>query len=98
MNMGGAFGTLFVAAGVVIAVVFVLVIVLLVRNANAYRRQGFDPTTVDADLAARVMRSQVLAPQESLEDRLAELDRLAAAGRISPEEHQAARARLLGSL
>ncbi len=98
MNMGGVVGAFIAVVAVLVVVGVVLTVVLVVRNASAYKRQGFDPTTADADLAARLMRSQALAPHESLEDRLRELDRLAAAGQISPEEHQAARSRLLGTL
>jgi hypothetical protein len=38
------------------------------------------------------------APERSVQDRLAEVDRLHAAGTISAQEHDAARGRILGSL
>jgi hypothetical protein len=40
----------------------------------------------------------VLAPQVTVEQRLAEVDGLLAAGTITAAEHDAARARILGTL
>lgn len=85
-----------IAVGAVIVVLgFVAVIVLIVRNARKVSRAGFDPTTLQADLAMRVLDSDMLAPAQGLEARLAELDALRAKGLISGEEHAAARAQVL---
>lgn len=89
------FDTLFTVAAVFIGLVFVLVIVLVVRNVIKARRHGLDPTTLGTDLTARLMAAQVLAPQTSLETRLAELDKLRESQQITPEEHARARQAIL---
>ncbi|ROP50371.1 MULTISPECIES: SHOCT domain-containing protein [unclassified Rathayibacter] len=76
---------------IVIVAVFVLVIVLIVRNARRAKQLGVDPTTMQTDMAARYLRHGVGPAGSSLTDRLAELDRLRAAGTISAEEHARAR-------
>lgn len=98
--------------------VFALVLVLgivgsifgLVIRARKYRilkDAGIDPLTVDAQIAAKVLRSDALAPRASepvvatpppaptIEQRLVELDDLRARGIISDEEHREARAAVL---
>lgn len=89
---------LVVALGAVIVLAgFVAVVVLIMRNARKVSRAGLDPTTLQADLAMRVLGSDMLAPAQGLEARLSELDALRARGVISAEEHAAARAEVLGS-
>ncbi len=104
------FDTLFTVVAVVVVLGIIVAVALAVRNAMAYRRHGLDPTTAEADLAARLMRSQALEPPprppdpavapapRSVTERLAELDALRAAGTITPEEHRAARDRVIGDL
>ncbi len=94
------FDTMFSAVAVIVAVGFVVVIVLAVRNAGFLVKRGIDPTTVDAEMTARVLRSPLLDPAptpapRSVQDRLAELDRLLASGTISQDEHTTARAEVL---
>lgn len=105
----GLFWVLFVVGAVV-------AVAIGIRRLAAYHRHGIDPTTVDVDLAARVLRSEALAPPSaatptasggdeppaegaraprSVEERLAELDRLHRAGVISDDEHRDARADVL---
>jgi hypothetical protein len=85
-----------IAVGAVIVLLgFVAVIVLIVRNARKVNRAGYDPTTLQADLAMRVLGSDILTPAQGLEARLGELDALRAKGVISAEEHAAARAEVL---
>lgn len=91
----GAFSILFTVAAVFIGIVFVLVIVLAVRNARKLRASGIDPTTAGADLAVRLMRSGVLSGQRPTEERLAELDRLLAAGTITRQEYDVVRLEVL---
>lgn len=82
----------------------------LIVRARKYRilhDAGIDPLTVDAQIAAKVLRSDVLAPTPpesavatpppaaSIEERLAELDDLRARGVISDDEHRDARAAVL---
>ena len=95
----GAFGTLFAVmftlVPLAIAGVFVLVVVSAVRNRRTLRDAGYDPLTVQSQMAVRAMDSQLMAPRRTLGERLAELDALRAAGTISPDEHAAARAAAL---
>ena len=95
------FDAMFSAAAVLIGIGFVVVIVLMVRNAGHLVKRGIDPTTVDAEMTARLLNSPLLAPQaaaarpRSIQERLAELDRLLSSGTISDDEHSAARAEVL---
>ncbi|MFF2387922.1 SHOCT domain-containing protein [Agromyces sp. NPDC058104] len=91
----GAFGTVFVLACLVIGAGFVVTIVLAIRNYNKARSAGHDPFTLQTDLATRALDSELLAPKQTLEQRLVELDDLAARGVITSEERAAARAELL---
>lgn len=94
----GWFHLLFVGAAVLIAVVTVLIVVSIVRSGAKMRRAGVDPSTAQADLAIRVLQSEALAPRRTTEERLAEIERLHAAGHITDAERAAARAKLLGEL
>lgn len=86
----------------VFPVIFVLAVVVMIalaiRRGARYLQHGIDPTVADVDLTARALKSEALAPERSVEDRLAELDRLHSAGTISDEERAAARARVLGDV
>lgn len=103
-----SFDVLWSAAVAIIGIGAVVVVVLVVRNAGRLVRHGIDPTTVEAEVAARLLQSQALAPAvpaeggaaavRSVEERLAELDALHARGVISEEERAAARARVLTDL
>ncbi|MCJ1704965.1 hypothetical protein [Rathayibacter sp. VKM Ac-2926] len=85
------YSAVFVIVPIVIVAVFVLVIVLIVRHARRAKQLGMDPTTMQTDMAARYLRHGIGPEGSSLTDRLAELDRLRAAGTISAEEHARAR-------
>ncbi|MCS5734683.1 hypothetical protein [Herbiconiux daphne] len=89
------FPILFVVVAAIIAVVFVVVIVSVVANARRVRRSGHNPLTLQADLATKLLDSDALSAERSTEERLGELDRLRASAAISPDEYQAARARVL---
>jgi uncharacterized membrane protein len=91
------FSVVFVVIAVFIAIVFVFVIVNVVRNVGKARQQGIDPFTVQTDLAAKVLNSDVLAAKSTKAERLAEVDSLLAAGTIDGDEHRAARAAILAS-
>ncbi|CAI9386682.1 SHOCT domain-containing protein [Microbacterium sp. T2.11-28] len=97
-GMGGFIGlfvVLFIGAAIFSAVVGI-------RKYRILRDAGTDPFTVDAAVAAKVLRSDVLrgsdepatAPR-SIEERLAELDGLLARGVITADEHREARAAVL---
>lgn len=81
---------------VLVVAVGALVVLSAIRNARRLRQAGIDPLTAQSELLVRLHRSQLLADGSSVEHRLAELDRLYEKGRISPHEHQQARAALLG--
>ncbi len=89
---------LFTIVPLIIAVGFVVVIGTAIYRFVAARRAGFDPIAGDIQLAAKARDSQLLAAERTTDERLAEVDGLLAAGRISPEEHKAARARILGDV
>jgi len=91
-------------------VFFVFVVVTGVATTiyrfSVARKSGVDPIAGDIQLMGKVVNSAALAPQtppaaateKSAGERLAEVDRLLAAGTITAAEHEAARARILGTL
>ena len=100
-GMTSWFPFVFAAVAVLILAVFAYVIYAKIRSRRVLRRAGHDPDTIDADLIARAMRSDLLAPggqrveEKSVEEKLAEIDRLHAAGSISDGERADARRRIL---
>ncbi|AWB87746.1 SHOCT domain-containing protein [Mycetocola zhujimingii] len=82
-----------VAAIIVIAVI--LIVVMSVKNARKVKDAGHDPLTLHADLANRVLDSDVMRPAQSTEQRLAKLDELHARNVISADEHASARAEII---
>jgi hypothetical protein len=97
VGFGAWFPIAVAVIGVLIVAVFAYVIVVNVKNRRSLRRGGHDPDTIQAELAKRVLDSDLLAPSASRtpEDRLAEVDRLHARGAISADERAAARAKIL---
>lgn len=95
------FGIVFIVIAVVSVVVIIGVVVLIVlvvaRNARKVRQAGYDPLTLNAELATRVLDSSVLQPTQTIEQRLAEVEDLRARGVISAEEREKARAEILRS-
>jgi len=89
------FHIFFILVAALVAIGFVVVIVSVVRNAGRARHHGLDPMTLQADLAAKVMQSDLLAGGQSKSQRLGEVDAMLAAGEISQAEHAAARAAIL---
>ncbi|MDT3331016.1 SHOCT domain-containing protein [Microbacterium aquilitoris] len=104
-DMGGAgdaFSAFFGLAVVLVIAGAVFSVVVAARKRRILRDAGIDPFTVDAAIAAKVLRSDLLAPSTpaaqvapSIEKRLAELDDLRARGVISEDEHREARAAVL---
>lgn len=95
---------LFTIVPVLVGIGFVVVIALAIRRFVRYSQHGIDPTVVDVDIAAKLLKSDILAPERperpeppvrTVTERLAELDGLLAAGTISAGEHAAARAKVL---
>ncbi|MCS0500471.1 SHOCT domain-containing protein [Protaetiibacter mangrovi] len=74
------------------------VIVVAIVNAKKAADLGHNPLTMQTELQAKVLDSQALAAERSVEERLAELERLRAAGLIDDAEYEQTRARILGSL
>jgi len=94
----------------VIIAVAVFGIVVAVRKHRILKDAGVDPFTVDAAIAAKVLRSDAFssstrtpspepaaepAPAPTIEMRLAELDDLRSRGVITEDEHREARAAVL---
>lgn len=92
------FTAIFFGVLVLIGLIFISVIVVAVRNARAARRHGLDPTTMQTELAARIITSEPLRGARTVEQRLSALDSLRDSGTITAEEHRAARAKILGDL
>jgi len=88
----GVFGVLFAVAFVA---VIGFIVFVAVRNYKASKNAGLDPFTLQTELAVRAAKSQMLAPRQSREQRLAELEDLLARRVITPEEHQQARMKIL---
>ena len=96
---------LFAGIGLVIglfALFFLMVVGFMIyavtRRYRAAKNAGLDPFAGDIQVMGKVASSAVLAPQITVEQRLAEVDGLLAAGTITAAEHEAARARILGTL
>lgn len=96
----GAFGVVFAIVLTFVLLIFALIIGTTIYRAVRLRRQGLNPLTLETDLAAKVLKSDLLrstppraAPSKA--ERLAELDVLAANGTISPAERESARERIL---
>ena len=86
----------------VFAVFFVAVVGLIIfsatRRHKAAKAAGLDPFAGDVQLMGQAKNSAMLAPERAVAERLAEIDALRDAGTISPDEHAAARARILGAV
>ena len=98
----------FTAVPALIGIGFVVVIALMIRRGFRYAQHGIDPTVADVDLQAKLLKSDLLAAERTVEppvvtqgpartvtERLAELDGLLGAGAITAAEHAEARARVL---
>ncbi|MCW2750074.1 MAG: hypothetical protein JWR83_1184 [Aeromicrobium sp.] len=89
------FNSIFVVFIIVFVLAAVASVFIAARNWNAAKKAGYDPLTIQTDLATKAMSSGMMAPQKSLEDRLKEVDDLLARGVISAAEHATARAEIL---
>ena len=86
------FFTLFVIAFVVVAAISVVVTLM---NWKKAADAGVNPLTMDTEAMTTFINSKALAPDKTLEERLAALDALHAKGTISAAELSAARAEVL---
>jgi hypothetical protein len=94
------FDAIFGIITVLVVVGIVVSVIVGVRKWMLLHDAGIDPLTVDARLAATVINSNALRPEESLapvgvEARLAQLDDLHARGVITADERATARAAIL---
>ncbi|KJC64036.1 SHOCT domain-containing protein [Agreia bicolorata] len=97
-DMSGFMPIVFWVIGGFIAVVFVYVIVSVFVNASRVRRAGHNPLTLQSDIATKLLDSDALSSQPSVEARLEKIEQLCSAGTISNDEYDAARSRLLAQL
>ena len=91
----GTFHTFFLVFIVLFVAAVIFIVVTVVRNIGKARRSGLDPLTLQTDLAARVMNSDLLAAEKPIAEKLGDVDALLASGAITPEEHTTARAAIL---
>lgn len=81
-----------------VLLVFIFVIVSAVKSAARVRRAGHNPLTLQADIATRLLDSDALGSEPTVEARLERLERLRTTGTVTEEEYDAARSRLLTQL
>jgi hypothetical protein len=102
-----AFGAVFVIVPIIFVGIVVLIIVLAVVNARRLRSKGISPLATEAEIVADAVRGSAAQrsgvqpaarPAQTLEGRLAEIEHLHAAGKITTAERDAARASVLGTL
>ena len=93
-----AFDALFGVVGVIVVVGIIVAIAVSVRNASKAVEAGQNPLTVEYDLALKALSSDALAAPQPTEEKLAEIERLYAAGTITADEREAARIRILGAI
>jgi cell shape-determining protein MreC len=102
-----AFNALFIIIPIIIVGMIILMIVLAVLNARRLRSKGINPLATEAEIVADAVRgsaAQRTSAQpaaraaQTLEARLAEIEQLHAAGKITSAERDAARASVLGTL
>ncbi len=93
----GVVGVVFAIVGVLFVAVVVLIVVTAVKRARAAKAAGLDPFAADIQVMGTIAHAQALAPDRPVEERLAEIERLYAAGTIDAAERSAARARILGA-
>lgn len=86
-----------IIGGIVVAV-FIFVIISAVMNAARVRRAGHNPLTLQTDIATKLLDSDALSSQPTVEARLDRLEQLRSAGTITGDEYDAARSRLLTQL
>lgn len=94
----GAFGAMFTVFIVLFIAAVIFIIVTIVRNVGAARRNGYDPMTMQTDIASKFGRAMDAQVPKSTEERLAELEELRRSNKITAAEYDDARSRILGSL
>ena len=95
MPGSGATDALFIAAPIFIGLVFVLIVVMVVVRVVRVRKAGHNPLTLDADIAMKLMDSDLLSKSGSKQEQLKEVEALHASGQVTDAERDAARAAIL---
>ena len=95
MPGSGATDALLIAAPIFIGVVFVLIVVMVVVRVVRVRKAGHNPLTLDADIAMKLMDSDLLSKSGSKQEQLKEVEALHASGQVTDAERDAARAAIL---
>lgn len=89
------FSAFFTFVCIVVGIGFLFTIYVAVRNYSAAKKAGYDPFTLQTDLTTTAMKSGMMSPTRSMEDRLREVDDLLQRGVINAAEHATARAEIL---
>jgi uncharacterized membrane protein len=94
----GIMGVFFALFWILFIAAVIFILYTATRRYRAAKDAGLDPFAGDIQVMGQVKDSALLAPEHSVEERLAEIDALRAAGTITAEEHEAARARIIAAL
>jgi hypothetical protein len=89
------FDVMSIGAPIFIGVVFVLIVVMVVVRVVRVRKAGHNPLTLDADIALKLMDSDLLSASGSKQAQLKEVEALHASGQVTESERDAARAAIL---
>ena len=89
------FDAIFTIFPVIFVIVLIFAIATAVMNWKKASDAGVNPLTMETEAMTTLINSKALAPEKSVEERLAELDALHAKGTISAAELAAARAEVL---
>lgn len=89
------FDGVFAVFPIIFVGVIVVGVVLTVMNWKKASDAGVNPLTMETEAMTTLIKSKALAPEKTIEERLAELEALHAKGTISAEELAAARAEVL---
>jgi hypothetical protein len=95
MPNSGVFDAMFIGVPIFIAAVFVLIVVVVVVRVVRMRKAGHNPLTLDADIAMKLMDSDLLSKTGSKQEQLKEIEALHASGQVTDAERDAARAAIL---
>ncbi|WP_369371749.1 hypothetical protein AB1046_00095 [Promicromonospora sp. Populi] len=111
LDEGDSFMSVFNALFIIVPILFigvvVLIIVLVVVNSRRLRNKGISPLATEAEIVADAVRGSAAqrsgaqpaaSSAQTIEARLAEIEQLHAAGKITTAERDAARASVLGTL
>jgi hypothetical protein len=89
------FDAMFTIFPIIFVVVLVFIVATALLNWKKAADAGVNPLTMETEAMTTLIKSKALAPEKSIEERLAELDALHGKGTISAAELAAARAEVL---